>query len=112
MQLSARVPISLVAAAVLVLNLADALFTLVYTRLGVAHESNPLMDRALGHGPVGFMIVKLGLVSLGVVLLVRLHERRSAIRATELALAGSALAYATLLVYHLAAVPSLMLATS
>jgi hypothetical protein len=98
-----RLPISLVAAAVLVLNLFDALFTLVYVRLGVAREGNPLMERALGHGALDFMLLKLGLVSLCVLLLVRYHERRP----TQLALAGSAIAYALVLVYHLSAVRAL-----
>jgi hypothetical protein len=112
MRVSVRLPISMVAAAVLVLNLADAIFTLVYIRMGVAREGNPLMENALGRGPIGFMIVKLGLVSLCVLLLVRLCERNAAGRAPELALVGSALAYSSLVIYHLAAVPSLMGAAS
>ena len=112
MRVSFRLPMSLVAAAVLILNLADALFTLVYVRLGVAREGNPFMASALGRGALGFMIVKLGLVSLCVLLLVRLRERKAAGRAPSLALIGSAVAYATLLIYHLAAVPSLMFAAS
>jgi len=99
---------SLVAAAVVILNVADALFTLVYVRLGVAREGNPFMESALGHGALGFMIVKLSLVSLCVLLLVRLRERATAQRAAELALSGAAVAYASLFVYHLAAVPALV----
>jgi hypothetical protein len=111
MSLSARLPMSLVAAAVLVLNLADAIFTLFYLQIGVAREANPFMESALGHGPLGFMIVKLGLVSLCVLLLVRLHERRDTMRAAQLALVGSAVAYSTLLVYHLTAVPGLVVSS-
>ncbi len=104
MRVSARLPISVVAAAVLVLNLADAVFTLLYLHAGLAAEANPLMDRALGGGAVGFMIVKLALVSLGVLLLFRLRQRRSA----SIALCGTAAAYSSLFLYHLTAVPSLV----
>ncbi len=104
MQVTARLPLSLVAAAVLVLNLADGLFTLAYVHAGLASEANPLMDQALGGGPVGFMMVKLALVSLGVLLLFRLRQRRSA----SIALVASAVTYSSLFVYHLSAVPSLV----
>lgn len=104
MQVTTRLPLSLVAAAVLVLNLADALFTLTYVHAGIAAEANPFMAGALGRGAVPFMIVKLALVSLGVLLLVRLHHRRAA----SLALVGSAVAYASLFLYHLTAVPHLV----
>lgn len=104
MHVSARLPLSLVAAAVLVLNLADALFTLIYIHAGLASEANPLMVSALGGGAVGFMLVKLALVSLGVTLLFRLRARRSA----SFALVGTAVAYSSLFLYHLTAVPSLV----
>ena len=108
MRVSLRLPMSMVAAAVLVLNLADAIFTLIYVRVGMAREGNPFMQSALGRGPLAFMVLKLGLVSLCVLLLDRLRERRAAVRATELALVGAAVTYTTLLVYHLAAVPGLL----
>jgi hypothetical protein len=111
MRVSVRLPMSLVAALVLVLNLADAVFTLVYVRLGLASEANPFMKTALGSGPVAFMALKLGLVSLCVLLLQRLRERQLAVRAADVALVGSAVAYATLLLYHLSAV-GLLSATS
>lgn len=95
---------SLVAAAVLVLNLADALFTLIYIHAGMAAEANPLMETALGGGAVSFMMVKLTLVSLGVLLLFRLRRRRSA----SMALVGTAVAYSSVVLYHLTAVPSLV----
>jgi hypothetical protein len=87
-------------------------FTLIYIRLGVAREGNPFMETAMGGGAVGFMIVKLTLVSLCVLLLVRLRERNAAGRAPEYALVASAMAYASLVIYHLAAVPSVLGATS
>jgi hypothetical protein len=104
MPLSRRAPLTLVAAAVLILNLADAVFTLVYLHVGMAEEGNPVMGSALTHGPVGFMAIKLALVSLGVLLLFRLRARRAA----SIALVGSAVAYGSLLVFHLTAVPQLV----
>jgi hypothetical protein len=89
-----------VAAVLVVLNLLDAIFTIVYTEVGVATESNPLMDGMLAAHPVVFMIAKLALVSLGVALLWRLRHRRTA--AAGLVAASSA--YVALLVYHLSAV--------
>jgi len=104
MHVTPRLPLSVVAAAVLVLNLADALFTLIYLQAGLAAESNPVMQGALVGGPIGFMAVKLALVSLGVLLLVRLRQRPFA----TVGLIGAAVAYSTLFVYHLSGVPSLV----
>jgi hypothetical protein len=87
-------------AAIVILNLLDAMFTLVYIRSGVATESNPLMDQALTASPVLFMIAKLGLVSLGVLLLWRLRDHRAA----RFGLVATSTVYMTLLVYHLSGV--------
>lgn len=91
------------AGCVVVLNLLDAMFTLVYTRSGVATESNPLMDQVLSASPVLFMIAKLALVSLGVLVLWRLRERRTA----RFGLVATAGAYTALLGYHLSGVEHL-----
>lgn len=91
--------LSYVAGMVIVLNLIDGIFTILYTHLGVATEANPLMDQVLSASPVVFMITKLMLVSLGVCLLWRLRHRRVA--AAGLIAVGSA--YACLFVYHLSA---------
>ncbi len=96
--------LQLAAGAILILNLLDAIFTLAYTGSGLAAEGNPLMDRALAYSPVSFMVVKLSLVSLGVLLLWRLRARRAA----GFALIGSAVAYSSLLVYHLSAAHQLV----
>jgi hypothetical protein len=93
-----------VGAAVVILNLLDAIFTLIYTRTGLAIESNPLMDRVLGTSPVLFMVAKLCLVSLGVLLLWRLRERRAA----RVGLVATGAAYVVLLGYHLSAVERLL----
>jgi len=93
-------PVLLAAGFIVVLNLLDAMFTLAYTGSGLATESNPLMDHVLAASPVLFMLAKLSLVSLGVLVLWRLRDRRAA----RYGLLGAAGAYTTLLVYHLSGV--------
>lgn len=83
---------------VLILNLLDAVWTLCFVEAGVADEANPLMSSALGHGPLGFMVFKLALVSLSVLLLWRLRHRRSA----TVALFSGAAAYGLVVSWHLA----------
>ena len=83
--------------AVIVLNLFDAVLTLIWVQLGVATEANLLLEGVLSRSAVLFMLVKMSLVSLGVGLLWRQ-------RARPLAIFGIALvfcAYATLLVHHM-----------
>ena len=55
--------------AILVMNLLDAIFTLVWVEGGFTEELNPIMVEALSLGPVAFMTLKLSLVSLAVWLL-------------------------------------------
>jgi len=97
MQSTARPVVTTAAATILILNLVDAVFTLLYTGAGVAAEGNPLMGRMLAASPTAFMAVKLALVSLGVLMLWRLRARRAAV----VGLVATAMAYSTLLVYHL-----------
>jgi hypothetical protein len=85
------------AAAIVILNLVDAVFTLLYTGSGMAAEGNPLMDQVLRTSPTAFMAVKLALVSLGVLMLWRLRQRRAAV----VGLVATAAAYSTLCLYHL-----------
>jgi hypothetical protein len=85
------------AAAIVILNLVDAVFTLLYTGSGLAAEGNPLMDLVLRTSPTAFMAVKLALVSLGVLMLWRLRQRRAAV----VGLVATAAAYSTLCLYHL-----------
>jgi cytochrome bd-type quinol oxidase subunit 2 len=96
--------VEVAAFALVILNLLDAVFTLVWVETGVAAEGNPLMDQAMAHGPLGFMAVKLALVSLGVLLLWRLRHRRAA----ATAIVASAIAYSAILVVHLSVVPQLV----
>lgn len=93
----ARPFVTIAAATILILNLVDAVFTLLYTGTGVAAEGNPLMSGVLHASPTGFMIIKLALVSLGVLMLWRLRARRAA----AVGLVATAMAYSTLLFYHL-----------
>jgi hypothetical protein len=104
MRESTRKKLSMAAYAVIILNLVDAIFTLVYVRMGMATEGNPLMGQALSHSPVGFMSVKLALVSGGVLLLWRLRHRKSAMTG----MFATSAAYVMLLCYHLSAVPQLI----
>ena len=50
---------------VLVLNLVDAVLTLLWVRLGLAAESNTLIDELVTENALAFIAVKLGLVGLG-----------------------------------------------
>jgi len=92
------------AGAIVILNLLDAVFTLLYTNTGLATEGNPMMQGPLAASPVLFMMAKLSLVSLCVFLLWRLGQRRSAM----IGLAGTTAMYVLLLGYHLTAVPKLV----
>jgi hypothetical protein len=87
----------LAAIAVLLLNLADAVFTLVWVHTGVATEANVLLTDLVEREAVTFALVKMALVSFGVLLLWR-HRQR------PLATFGIALvcvAYQGLFAYHL-----------
>ena len=83
--------------AVLALNVADAVFTLLWIRGGLAQEANPLL-RELAHGhPAAFVAAKLLLVGLGSWLLWRERHRPLAVVAIFLAFG----AYYALLLAHL-----------
>jgi hypothetical protein len=82
--------------AVLVLNLLDALFTLLWVSAGLATEANVLLE-TLAHGhPVLFVTVKLGLVSLGSILLWWRRDRPLAV----ISLFAAFLVYYLILLYH------------
>jgi hypothetical protein len=90
------------AAFLLFFNLLDALFTLGAIKAGAAQEANPLMAWPLAAGVGWFMLVKIGAVSLGVLLLWR--ARRSLLAAGGL-LALCAV-YAAVIAYHLSEIGS------
>jgi len=54
-----------ITAAIILLNLVDALFTMTWLDLGLATEANPLMEVLTSWGPVPFVLGKVLLVSLG-----------------------------------------------
>lgn len=90
-------------ALVVIFNLLDAMFTIAYTRSGLAVESNPVMDHVLSASPLLFMAAKLALVSCGVLLLWRLRAHRAA----RVGLVGASTAYFALIAYHLSAIERL-----
>jgi hypothetical protein len=83
--------------AVLVLNLLDALFTLVWVRAGLAVEANSLMRDLIENNAFLFVATKLVLVSLGSLLLWRQRTHPIAV----VAIFGAFLAYYLVLLYHL-----------
>lgn len=88
-----------IVAATLILNLTDAVLTMIWLMLGAATEANPVMDALLRLGPVAFVTGKLLLVSLGTALLWQFRRRSLAV----VAIFVSFLAYYFLLLYHLRA---------
>ena len=81
----------------LFLNLADAILTLAVVQSGLAVEANPLMEVLISSSPLLFMFAKLGLVSLGVLLLWRLRERLSAVIGSM----GAFSVYNLVVMYHI-----------
>jgi hypothetical protein len=82
----------------LVLNVMDGLFTLIFLQMGVAKEANPLMRQAFEFSPVGFMAFKLVMVNVGVWVLMTHWTARLA----RLALTFATLAYGVIVTWHLA----------
>lgn len=86
-----------VVVSLVVLNLLDAVFTLVWVEAGIATEANVLLEGVLSQSAVGFMLVKMALLSLGVSVLWRQRHKRLAV----VGLATACLVYNSVLVYHL-----------
>jgi len=82
---------------VLILNLIDALFTLLWIFSGLAREANPFLEQLVIENPVTFAIAKLTLVGMGSLLLWRLRERASAVIGIFVAF----LAYYLVLLWHI-----------
>lgn len=82
--------------AVLLGNLGDALSTLTFLQLQMAHEVNPLMSLAYQISPMSFVAAKLALVHLAMLLLYMNRHLRAA-RVGE-TLGG--LAYVALMGWH------------
>lgn len=83
--------------AVLVLNGLDALFTLLWVRAGLAVEANSLMRDLVENNAFLFIATKLGLVSLGSLVLWRQRTHPIAVVAIFVVF----LAYYFVLLYHL-----------
>jgi hypothetical protein len=83
---------------VLILNLLDAIFTLVWVRWGFAREANPLIRSLVEEHAVGFVVVKLSLVSLGSLLLWRRRNHPEAV----IGIFAAFLVYYLVLLHHLA----------
>lgn len=83
--------------ALLVLNLLDAVFTLVWIHAGLASEANALMRELVNHHPISFVVIKLTLVALGSYLLWRRRERPPAV----IAIFAMFFIYYLVLLYHL-----------
>jgi hypothetical protein len=67
--------------AILILNLLDAILTLVWVQTGIAHEANPLLVWVVHH-PLLFIGVKIALGSLGAWLLWQHRHRALAVIGT------------------------------
>jgi hypothetical protein len=81
---------------VLVLNLIDAVLTLLWVRSGFADEANTLMDELVNENAVLFVLVKLSLVGMGSWLLWSQRQSPVAIVAIFVAF----MTYYTILIYH------------
>ena len=84
-------------AAVLVLNMLDAILTLLWVESGRAREANLLLAPLIDQDPLLFVAVKFALVLLGALLLWRLRTHPLAVVSIFVAF----LAYYWLLLYHL-----------
>jgi len=82
---------------ILVLNVCDAVFTMIWIETGVATEANPLLRELVNEYPLLFVLVKTTLVSLGCLLLWRFRNRATSIIGIFIAF----LVYYLLLLYHL-----------
>ena len=82
---------------VLVLNLVDAVLTLIWVRVGLAAESNTLIDELAKEHALVFVLVKLGLVGMGSWLLWSWRESPLAV----VGIFAAFVAYYLVVVYHI-----------
>ncbi|MEM7158536.1 MAG: DUF5658 family protein [Myxococcota bacterium] len=87
----------LVATSIVLLNAFDALLTLVWVHADVAEEANELWGDMVKQQPLGFLLLKLLVVTAGVWFLHRVRHHRLARVGLVLAFA----AYAIVLAWHL-----------
>lgn len=81
----------------LILNLLDAVFTLTWVRTGLAEEANAFLRDLVNEQALAFVLAKLGLVSLGALLLWRRRNHPLSVIAIFMAF----LAYYLVLLQHL-----------
>jgi hypothetical protein len=81
----------------LVLNLLDAAFTLLWVRVGLAEEANPLMRDLVNDHAVLFVVVKTALVASGSYLLWQHRDRPTAV----IGIFAVFIAYYAVLLYHI-----------
>jgi Domain of unknown function (DUF5658) len=93
-----------IVAAVLLLNLCDAVFTLFWVHAGMADEGNLLLRELVYDHPLLFVAAKMTLVALGAALLWMRRHRAAAV----VAIFGVFLVYYVLLLYHLGFVGRLL----
>jgi hypothetical protein len=86
-----------VVAALLVMNLCDAILTIIVVTSGRAKEANPFMADLIESHPVNFAMVKMTLVSLGTILLWRHRKRPAAVMSIFIAF----MAYYAVILHHL-----------
>ena len=90
---------------VLLLNLIDAILTLLWVRAGLAREANTLIDELVNDHAVLFVIVKLSLVGMGSLLLWRRRQSPLAV----VSIFTAFVAYYAVLLYHLQYASGLLL---
>lgn len=83
--------------AVIVLNLFDILFTLIWVGAGRAEEANILLSNLVRDHPIAFALTKISLVSLGSFLLWKRRGRPLAV----VGIFTIFMAYYVILLYHL-----------
>ncbi len=91
--------LKLIVKLVIVLNVVDAVLTVIWIATGRATEANPLLQDMAHTHPLQFVIVKLLLVSFGTWLLWRQRKRPLAV----ISIFSAFLVYYFLIIYHLQA---------
>jgi hypothetical protein len=89
--------LGVLAAALILGNLLDALFTLTLLQLHLVYEANPLMRWVYEGSPLSFVITKLASVQLGFLML-WMHRH---LPAAQMAMVAGAAAYTAVVAYHL-----------
>lgn len=85
------------AALVVILNLVDAVLTLLWVHLGIAEEANALWGTMVMSRPMAFVMIKMAVVCAGVFVLVRRRDRPLA----RMGLGATSAVYAVLIGWHL-----------